>query len=64
MNITDEQLDEVGQVADILDNLLAASAMKLPPEKKLQYTLGNLRELSARLKSIVVSVSGDDPWGD
>ena len=64
MAITDEQLEEVGEAADTLDNLIAAAKMRLPPEKKLQYTIENLQTLSAKLKAIVVAISGDNPWSD
>lgn len=64
MNITEEQLDEVGRAADSLDNLIAAANLPMPASRKLHYTLGSLRALSAKLKAIVVTVGGDDPWGD
>lgn len=65
MEITGEQLDKVGQVADSLDNLIAAATLpRLPDSHKLQYTLRDIGRLSEKLKAIVVSVSGDNPWGD
>ena len=62
MEITDEQLGEMGKAADSLDNLISAAAMPLPLAQKLQYTLDTIRELSARLKAVYMDVSGDNPW--
>ncbi len=64
MALTTEQLEEIGKVADTLDNLIAAAKIPLSPEKKLQYTIDSLREQSAKLKSVFVAVSGDNPWSD
>lgn len=64
MAISDEQVQVVGKIADTLDSLIAASAMRLPAEKKLEYTLATLEQLSGELKALFVEVSGENPWED
>jgi len=64
MALTTEQIEEIGEVADTLDNLIAAAKIPLPAEKKLQYTLESLQAQSAKLKAIFAAVSGNNPWSD
>lgn len=59
-----DTVDEIGIAADTLDNLVAASKMPLPSDKKLQYTVASLQTLSDNLKSIFVRITGENPWSD
>jgi len=58
-------LDEIGQIADTLDNLTAAmKGMKnLPAETHLKILKEAIPEASLRLKKAVIAETGEDPWG-
>lgn len=58
-------LDEIGQVADTLDNLATAleTMTGLSPEIHLTALTEALPEASLRLKRAVISETGEDPWG-
>jgi hypothetical protein len=58
-----ENLNEIGEVADMLDNLLAAVSMNLPAEMHLDGLKESLPEASLRLKKAVIAETGEDPWG-
>ena len=62
MTISDTDIDEIGQLADTLDNLLGAMNLPMPPVFHLKQLKESLPEVSAKLKSIVVRVSGANPW--
>ena len=58
-----ENLDEIGKIADTLDNLTAAMSMNLPAEMHLEGMKQAIPIVSARLKKAVIAISGEDPWG-
>lgn len=62
MNITDDQLNTLGEFADELDNLHGATQLAMPPAYHLKQLQRALPELSARIKALVVEISGNDPW--
>jgi hypothetical protein len=62
MTITDVDLNEIGEIADMLDNLLAATELPMPPVFHLQQVKAGMRDISKQLKEIVIRISGDNPW--
>lgn len=62
MQITDDQLEEFGQMADTCDNLIGALEMPLPPAMQIEQTKLALQKLSAQIKALVVAIGGDNPW--
>jgi septation ring formation regulator EzrA len=60
----EEHMEELGQIVDRIDNLLAAAKMPIPPQMKLECTLTSLRKISEELKIIVIDVTGENPWED
>lgn len=62
MDITDEQLNELGELADECDNLIGASQLPMPPAFHLEQLRHGLSELSRKIKALVVAVGGEDPW--
>ena len=62
MTITDDDIEEIGKLADTIDNLSGAMNLPMPPAFHLKQLKESLPEVSAKLKSIVVRVSGMNPW--
>lgn len=62
MNITDDQLEDIGRLADIADNYRAASGMHLPAEMHIECLRTGMAAISEQLKSIYVSLAEADPW--
>ena len=58
-------LDEIGQVADTLDSLVAAmnGLTHLPAETHLGILKEAIPEASLRIKNAVIAETGEDPWG-
>ncbi len=61
---TDDQIERLGLLADELDNLHGATQLAMPAAFHLKQLQRALPELSAKIKALVVEISGDDPWGD
>lgn len=62
MNITDDQLNTLGEFADELDNLAMATLLNMPPAFHLKQLQRALPELSANIKALVTEITGDNPW--
>lgn len=62
--ITDDQINVLGEMADELDNLLGATRLGMPPAFHVQQLQIALPKLSARIKALVVAISGEDAWAD
>jgi archaellum component FlaC len=62
MEITDEQLEAVAQVAEKANNLLGSLALPLPAHIHLQGLGPNIQEMRDELRRLVVEVKGEDPW--
>lgn len=58
----DDQMEIIGQAADRIDNLLSAANMPLPDKTKLDCTLKDIEEISKQLKTVVIEVTGENPW--
>ncbi len=62
--ITNDQIEQIGQLVDELDNIHGATQLAMPPKFHLQQLQRALPELSAKLKALVVEISGENPWSD
>lgn len=60
-----DNLDEIGRVADTLDSLTASmrGLTCLPAETHLEILKEAIPEASLRLKKAVIAETGEDPWG-
>lgn len=62
MEISEEQLEQIGLLADKADNLLGAVKLPLPPHVHIQGMTGGLKDIRSELREIYKAVSGSDPW--
>lgn len=60
--ITEDQIEQIGQLAETADNLVAASKLSLPTAMIAERSIIGLRGLVKELRALVVVLSGDDPW--
>jgi hypothetical protein len=54
--------DDIGRVADTLDNLIAALQMPLPDRMHIVALRAALPDASAALKAAYVAAFGENPW--
>lgn len=59
---TDDQIERLGLLADELDNLSGATQLAMPPAFHLKQLQRAMPELSAKIKALVVEISGENPW--
>lgn len=62
MQITEEQADQIGRMADKMDSLLAGSKMPIPASIHLEAWTGSMREMRDELAALVVAITGENPW--
>lgn len=63
--MNEELADELGRLADQLDNgLYALKLPGLPDKLHLEGMSGVMREVRDKLAEIVKRETGDDPWAD
>lgn len=62
--LTVEQLDELGRIADRVDNLVHAGTIPMPDSLRLRVLVVALPELRDDLRKLYVDVSGENPWSD
>ncbi len=62
--ITDDQLNTLGEFADELDNLSMATLLNMPSAFHLKQLQRALPELSEKIKALVTEITGDNPWKD
>lgn len=61
--ISDDDLEELGQLADKADNFVHASKMRLPAHIHLEALGGGMKEIRDKLRALVVRLSdGENPW--
>lgn len=56
------QWEDVGLVADTLDNLIHALALPMPPAFHLERLRAALPGVRDRLRAAFVAAVGDNPW--
>lgn len=62
MQITDDQLNTLGEFADELDNLSMATLLNMPAGFHLKQLQKAMPDLSNRIKALVTEITGDNPW--
>jgi hypothetical protein len=62
MNIDEEQIERVAQVAEQANNLLGSLALPLPAHIHVSGCRSNIEEMRDKLRRIVVELKGEDPW--
>lgn len=60
--ISNDQLNAIGEQADTIDNLISALMMPFADSTHLAGIRGSLPGISKELKRVVVEVSGENPW--
>lgn len=62
MEITPEQLDTLGRLADTAENYAAASRLPMPPAFHVEQLRAGLEDLAAQIKQVYVVIAGENPW--
>ena len=62
MNITPEQLEELGRLVDQAGNLAAASQLRVRPEIHIEGMRHGLLSIEEALRDLYVGLSGENPW--
>lgn len=62
MNLTEDQLEDLGRIADMADNFHAAAGMQLPASMHIECLRTGMSAISEQIKAIYVKASGADPW--
>lgn len=62
MNLTPDQLDDLGKIADKADAYAAATQMDLPDEVHIESLKGGMESISEEIKKLYEAVSGKNPW--
>ena len=60
--ISADQIEALGQMADSLDSALYAAKMPLPPALHIEGLSGIVRSARDLLAQTVKDVTGEDPW--
>jgi hypothetical protein len=60
--ITDDQTEALGMLADKLDTALYAAKLPLPPQMHVEQLSNIIREVRDELATHVRDILGDDPW--
>lgn len=64
MNITQEQLEELGRLVDQAGSLVAASQLPFKPEIHIQGMRSGLVSIGEALRKLYIAISADDPWSE
>ncbi len=62
MNLTPDQLDDLGKIADKADNYIVATQMQLPASLHIEALKGGMESISEEIKKLYEAVSGENPW--
>jgi len=63
-NVTEQQLRNLGAMADQADSYLALVDAPMPDSLRVDAMKAGLRELSEELKALYVELAGENPWQD
>ncbi len=55
--------DDLGELADKCDNLVAASQLPLPPSMHIEQLRDGLVGIATMLKRYHIQETGENPWG-
>ena len=64
LEITADQLEVIGELAEKADNFLPYTSNPLPVQMRFDALKHGLTELRDALRTIYVNVGGHDPWAD
>lgn len=62
MNITPEQLEELGRLVDQANNLAAASQLRVSPQIHIEGMRAGLLSIEKALRKLYIEIAGEDPW--
>jgi hypothetical protein len=62
LKITEDQLEDLGRIADMADNYHAAAGMQLPASMHIDCLRTGMTAISEQIKAIYVKTSGANPW--
>ena len=62
--MNEEQLSELGDIADEIDNLCGAMELPMPATFHIDQLKKLLPKESERIKALYVAISGNNPWAD
>ena len=60
--LTEDQLEDLGRIADMADNYHAAAGMQLPESMHIECLRTGMAAISEQIKAIYVAASGANPW--
>lgn len=60
IEVTEDQIEQIGQLAETADNLVAASLLPMPATFHLPQLQAGLRSLVKDLRALVVALGGDE----
>lgn len=55
-------IEQIGEVADTIDNLLGALSLPLPPQTHVTQLKAALPQLRDKLRESYVAITGENPW--
>ena len=62
LTLTEDQLEDLGRIADMADNYRAAAGMQLPASMHIECLRTGMAAISEQIKGIYVEASGANPW--
>jgi ElaB/YqjD/DUF883 family membrane-anchored ribosome-binding protein len=57
-----EIANELGELADNIDNIISATNLPMPPEFHLNQIKQNMHDWSKEIKKIYVELTDENPW--
>jgi hypothetical protein len=60
--VSEEQLQQIGRLADKCDDYAAASRLPMPAPFHVAQLRAGLEDLSRELRALYVAIAGRDPW--
>ena len=60
--MTQEQLDQIGEIADDCDNFAHAAQLPMPPQFHVEQLTRGFEHVRDLLRALYVEASGDNPW--
>jgi hypothetical protein len=60
--ITDEQLEQIGLLADKANNFTGAAQLPLPPKMHVEQLSIGMADIRDELRGLYQAITGDNPW--